>query len=299
MSGLLPLAAALAVAPPAVELRLDVPPAPVVPGRAFPLTVVRAWSTDLRPEPWRDDALAPLVVREVATVAREERADDSGAPARRVEERTFEAWAFSRAPIELAPSFAATAPDGQSRSAAPRTWTVEVRPAVDAGDPGAAEPPGELLPVPSSGPGALEIALALAVLVAAAALLLRRRRRRAVEPRPTIARVRRALAELHERPSGGVAAADVAEVARLLLAVRSGAPVDERTTEELLAAAVGAPGIDDASLASILRTADREKFAGRPTSPDEAARLLDDLDRLLAAASSAPDVPDAPDGGGA
>ncbi|MFG0319492.1 MAG: hypothetical protein ACF8XB_19635 [Planctomycetota bacterium JB042] len=297
MSGpVLLLACALAAAPPAVELRLDVPPEPVVPGRAFPLTVVRAWSSELRPEPWRNDALAPLVVREVATVAREEPADVSGGPARRVEERRFEAWAFSRAPVELAPSFVATAPDGEARSAAPRTWTVDVRPAVDAADPGAAEPPGELLPVPGGGPGALEVALALAVLVAAAGLLLRSRRRRSVEPRPSIERVRRTLAELRERPSGGVAAAEVAEVARALFAVRCGVPVDERTTEELLAAAASAPGIDDASLASVLRAADREKFAGRETSTDEAARLLDDAERLVAAASAAPD---AADGGGA
>lgn len=104
-------------------------------GAPFEFDVVRRWPIGAVPEPWRDDALAPLVLRAGAVLTGE-----SGNEM--VETRRFRAFAFRRGAVTLQPGFALVTGDGEPAvraTATPRVLLVESALPID--DDGKVEPP--------------------------------------------------------------------------------------------------------------------------------------------------------------
>jgi hypothetical protein len=245
-------------------------------GRAFPLTVAREWSVDLTPEPWHDDALAPLRVVPLATTTRSD-------GKRTLETRNYRAYSFVAGRVALpAVPFHATDRAGATRSVASAPLAFDVKPSL--ADPAsAAELPDELLLPPSPfTPARLAVASALllaALLTAWAAL---RRRRRGVAPTPVnvpppaVAPRVRALARLarlrasdpRDEPALAAFHVEAAALLKEYVAESHALPVLEWTTEEIATRADGP--FEAADLARLLARCDRVKFA-RATS-DPAAR---------------------------
>ena len=118
-----------------LSIALGVPEARVLFGKSFELTVTRSWRKDWMPEPWGDESLAPLVVRLLDVTTRED--------ALRIEEiRRFEAFAFLRERVSVAPGLRARTPLGDLRASRPKEPLVlEVVPALDPSSPGEVELP--------------------------------------------------------------------------------------------------------------------------------------------------------------
>jgi hypothetical protein len=254
----------------------------VVPGRAFPLTVVRSWSKDLEPAPWEDGALAPLVLRLEETTRRED--------ARRVQEtRRYRAYAFARGDVLVpAAKFTARPKDGGTeRSVRSQRRRLRVVPEIEASKPGPPELPGEPLAEPfRSGPWLWGAGAAVALLA-----LLRWRRRKgtvvaaaptAPPPVPPDVAARARLEEIAARASTSAAArcvdvVETAEVLRTCVASMYGVHTRERTSEEILAALAGGQGVDArvrAPLAALFQACDLVKFAGHESTPEERDALL-------------------------
>jgi hypothetical protein len=243
-------------------------------GRAFPLTIEREWSTDLTPEPWRDEALAPL---RIVPLAIELRSDGR----RMLETRRVRAWSFVAGRVALAAvPFHATDRAGVTRSVASAPLAIDVRAAL--ADPTSPpELPDELL-LPSSPFTATRVAAGAAlVLVALAIWMVARRRRPGVAPPapaapPAPPPRERALARLARlrgsdpRDESALQAFHVEAAALLKEYVAEGfaLPVLQRTTEEIAARKGG--GFETAAFTRLLARCDRVKFAR--AASDAAAR---------------------------
>lgn len=278
-------------------LELHLPPGPVTPGRAFPLTVVARWSKaygDLAPTLQLERSFPPLLL-ELEQVARRE----DGA---RIEEaRTYRAYAMTRTDVTLAPATWVPRPAAAPavRAATPRA-TVRVRPEVDAAD---AQQPEVPLPT-LAGPrprwlGWLALAGVLLLLALEGWLLRRRARVRAVARASSVpasrppADVRLALEALaSQAPAAQVLA--LATRVRTALA-EAGLPAPQRTTPETLAQAAqlgpalaaGQPA--HAALARVLEAADAVTYARATPTADvaaEARAAAADLLQALAAAGA-------------
>ena len=224
-------------------------------GQAFPLTVVRVWSKAQAPQPWNDDALAPLAVRHVETTRRE---DDS-----HVEEtRRYDAYAFTLEDV--------TVGDKELR----------VKRALDPDAPGPAElppPPETTLPWawPAAGAAALFVLL-----------LLYRSRSRPAPPAPPppppkdapgpdvvalerLARLR--AAGLDTQPFY----LEATGLVREYIGARFDVPAETMTTEETLRE------VPAGQLAPALDHCDRVKFGRRQPSAAERDDTLDAIERFV------------------
>ncbi len=283
-----------------LSLRIHAEAGEVELGRAFPLTVVRVWAKDLEPEPWRDELLAPLVVRPVEATRRED--------GRRVEEtRRFQAYAFHRERVVVpAPSFRARPEGGgPERVATGAALDIPVAPALPAGTAGEPELPGEPLPEPTVEPfpwvrWSARAGLLLVALVLGGAIRSRMRRARALQEGPAplappvppvlphvraLERLQR-LRALEPQGSGEIEAYHV-EASALLrdyleerFAIRS----RERTTQELLAAPEttrAAQALPRSLLSQALSHCDLVKFARHPSGAPDRARLVEAAERFV------------------
>jgi hypothetical protein len=228
-------------------------------GKAFPLTVVRAWERDRSPPEWNEEALAPLVVRPVETTRRE----GSGL----IEEtRRYRAYAFGPGeisePVEL-----------------------RVKGTLDPDRPGPAELPGEPLREPSTW---LPWSAAGAALVVAAVLVSRRRGRPGTVPVPEpeppppgphlralehIERLRERRPRTHEQTQAFYV--EAAGLIRDYVGERFEVRTTVRTSEDLLGLSL------HPALTAVLKPCDLVKFARH--QPDEAERqaLLDVMERFV------------------
>jgi len=255
------LAAALAPPQEDAPIRVEAEASAVEFGEGFPLAVVRTWEHGEEPGPFREGALAPLVLRPLGTEVREE-------GGRVVETRRFVAHAFVRGSVR-------TAEGG---------FSIRVLPSVDPRDPGPPEWAEPLLPPPRF-PWAWALAAAAAAAGAGWVALRRRVPARAPAPEPLRedprAEALRRLAALRASP-----APDLLEAADLLRGFldRSGVPAPRRTTEEVLAdprtgEVLGAERLP--RLAEALGGVDLVKFALAAPDAGERERLLDAAGRAL------------------
>jgi hypothetical protein len=245
-------------------------------GRAFPLTIEREWSVELTPEPWRDEALAPL---RIAPLSTDQRSDGRHI----LETRRVRAWSFVAGRVEVAAvPFHATDRAGATRSVASTPLAIDVRTTL--ADPASpAELPDELLlPPPLLTATRLALGAGLLLLALLAAWIAVRRRRRVAAPAsaaiaPAASAPReRALARLARlrasAPNDEAALQEFhVEAAALLkeyVAEGFALPVLERTTEEIAARANG--DFEAAELVRLLARCDRVKFAR--AASDAAAR---------------------------
>lgn len=245
----------------------------VVPGQAFPVTVVRQWSRDLEPAPWEERALAPLVLRLEAR----ERHEDG----RRVRETLrYRGYAFSRTDLRIPAAVLEATPRGGGPVR--RTSSARVRlpvvPEVPTAAPGAPELPGG----PLAEPVAAWPWWAGAGLLCGALLGLLRRRvaRRAPPPAPAASPpapdAAARLAAVGARPSTRAQdlAADVREIADVLrehVTWRHGVRTAERTSEEVLAALPAGPR---AALANLLVACDPVRYGAHAPTLVERTALL-------------------------
>jgi len=274
-------------------------------GKVFPLTVVRVWEKRLSPEDWKDEGLAPLVLRLVEVSRRE---DD-----RHVEEtRLFEARAFALGDVAIPPTvFRARAKEGGAqRVAMSAEATLRVLPSLDPANPGPPELPRGLYPEPSPEPSRSNRLLAgLAALALTGATLLvwalRRRRRPAASPSApevpapppphlrALERLRR-LRGLEPRGPGEFEFfyVEAAAAVRDYLVERFTLRTRERTSEEVLEAPETVRAIERAPrdlLATFLRSCDFVKFGRIEPTALERDRDLDSAERFLrATANGAP-----------
>ena len=253
-------------------------------GRAFPVTVVRTWRKGLEPEPWRDELLAPLVLRLESEARRED--------ARHVEEtRRYRAYAFAagETPVPAATVVARGGPGEAPVTASGEPLVLRVRPSLDPSAPGAAELPGDPLPLPVPW---RTWAVAAAALLAGAAIAQRARRRRAPEapapapsaaapeegPAPAALRAIEALRAREPRDQAESDAwhVDAAAVVRTYASARFGVHARESTSEELTSAVARATtGEPSAPLRDVLSACDAVKFGLGATTTAERARVLD------------------------
>lgn len=280
------LAAACADGPPLppgdVLLQVSAQADEVELGRAFPLTVQRAWNAGLVAEDWDSERLAPLAL-ELEDTRRRERGG-------RVEETLrYRAYAFELGAVSVpAASFAAKARDGGAElTATSEAFEMRVRGVIDAQAPGDPELPGDPPPAPFPW---LPVGVSVAVLAAATFLVARGRRKPSPEaPAPPPPRVdrshERALARLEAlRSAPSEALADVqafhveaAATLRAYLHERFAAGTPQMTTEELVDAPVAehVSGEQQARLAGVLRECDLVKFARAAPGAGERGALLD------------------------
>lgn len=160
-------------------------------GVAFDLTVERAWSRALEPEPWEDDRLAPLVLEPKSVVL-----EDTGAGFHEV--RHYRARAFRTGELVLPQVWLrARQADGGTRIAASDEVALRVVSALSATDAGEVELPGPPFPAPRRlAPGPLLLGAGVTVLLAWA--IVRAVRRRAQRARAPAAPHVQALARIEE-----------------------------------------------------------------------------------------------------
>ncbi|MBI1852209.1 MAG: hypothetical protein HYR85_17855 [Planctomycetes bacterium] len=267
-------------------------------GKAFPLTVVRVWSTDLVPDEWSDRALAPLQVRLESTTRRED--------ARHVEETLrFAGYAFSLDEIVVAkPTFSATPKNGgPARTAAADDIHVRVKPALARETPGPAELPGEPLPEPF--PWLRWPATGAAALIALALVWWRLGRRAAEstmaakEPTPPPhVRAQQRLLRLREsepRTPAEIEAytIEASNLVRDYIEERFAVRAPEMTTEEFLASATAARALESehrALLSEFLAHCDLVKFARYTPTAADRAQLVASAERFLRETSAAEEV---------
>jgi hypothetical protein len=277
---------------PGVSVRLVTESDEVDFGRAFHLNVVRSWTTDLVPERWDDDALAPLVVR-LDHVARRESAE-------RVEEtRHFRAYAFLPDALTV-PEIIFTArstPGGPAFRARTRARELRVRSALESESPGAPELPGDLLPPPKRGPWRPIVAIALGalVLLGGAGLWLRRSRAATMSSRVAPDAVAlgsiRGLRERDLQDPGDLASGcgQVAALLRCYLRGRFALGAEEMTSEEIGAAMRARdllPSSERERLEDLLAVCDRGQFGPLPPTPGEMETLLEQSESFVLATHS-------------
>jgi len=253
-------------------------------GRAFPVTVVTTWRRGLEPEPWRDELLAPLALR----LESAERRDDG----RRVEEtRRYRGYAFAAGEVAVpAATVVARAGPGETPvTASGEPIVLRVRPALDPSAPGAAELPGDPLPLPS--PWRVWAVAGAIALVGATVALRTLRRREVVAPVPAAApavvaegpapAALRAIDALRAREPRDAAESDAwhidaAAIVRDYASARLGVHAKESTSEELTSTVASAAG--DAACAPLreaLVACDAVKFGLGGTTAAERAHVLD------------------------
>lgn len=262
-----------------LELRIRTATTQIEFGVAFELTVVRAWTKTLEPEPWQDRTLAPLTLQLVDTARRED--------GERVEETLrFRAYAFQVGELAIAaPAFRATArADGSLRATFGDELHLEVRSALPV-EPGPVELPRDVFPATDGrrywlGFGALAVAAALAF-----AGYVRRTRRRAVVAAgetPHDRALRRLRALRQRTPTGPdeirADAVEASAVLRDYLLARFDVAAPSSTTDEI--AATLPPAHRDA-LDAVLRDCDLSKFARRLPTADERQRRLDAIEAFV------------------
>lgn len=282
-------------------------------GRPFEVRVDRAWPEGDVPEPWNDAALAPLDVRPIAVAS----AVRDGVVA---ESRVFEARAFTRGDVTVAPPLLRTlSRGGETREARGAAFTVRVRPALDPSRHGPASraelPRGPL----GGGPPWTAWVFAAGAAATAAWFATRRRRPPAVAAAappappapagPTAAdRALGRLAALRGTRPGDDAArlafhVEVASALREFVGERYAACAPETTTEELLAADALRHAVADgprAELRSALRACDAVKFATARPGAAECADVLAGAVRFVeACAAETAAAATAPGAGGA
>lgn len=270
---------------------------PVLPGRAFPLSVVRTWRADLTPEAFEERSLAPLVLVLSGVSRREDRG--------RVEEtRRYDAYAFAREDVRVPQVvLRASPPDGgPPLKATSQRFRLRVEPSVEARAPGPPELPEGLLPPPGR-PWAW-IAAGLGLLVATALGFVARRRagRRhppsgapapaaPAPPAPHALALAR-LAALAAAAPGDAAsrARDVealADALRDYVAGTTGVPARTRTSEELLGALPAAFEPQREALRGLLARCDLVKFATHAPSAAERAAALEQATAIVRATARA------------
>lgn len=253
-------------------------------GKAFPLTVVRAWRRDLVPEEWSDEALAPLVLRLVDVHRRE--------AAGRIEEtRRYRAYVFVAGDVAVrAPKFRATpAEGGPARVAIGDGLVLRVAPALAAAA-GPVELPGEPFRPPvrwllwaGIGGGALAVLL----------LFVRWRSRRIAAPRAQVvapdARVLQRLDELRtqepqDRAQFRADSVTLSALARAWVAERFSTGAPPMTSEEFAHDLEREPSLGAshrATLADFLAHCDRVKFSPHAPTAAERRRHLNALAALV------------------
>jgi len=254
-------------------LRIETGASDVSLGAAFPLTVVRVWKSDLVPQAWSDEALAPLRVR-LIDMQRREQGDHTE------ERRRYHGYAFATGVVQVpAPEFRAVPKrGGLERRVRGNALELRVTSALDPADPGDVELPGGALTSPF--PWAIAATTA-ALLLAIAALAIRRRHHRPVRepvveevepaPRPDEIALRR-IEELRARPAGDHAEEFVAML-RAYLAERFDMRTRELTSPEL--AAIPTDSAQRELLGALLRDYDLVLYARHEPSPAAGARMLD------------------------
>jgi hypothetical protein len=276
-----------------LQIRVEVEASEVVLGTAFPLEVVRIWQQDLEPDPFDGEALAPLVLRHVETVRRENE--------RQVEERTrFRAYAFTPGTLIVPGPDLVAGPKGGGKKLLVSGNRIEltVKPSLDPSAPGEAELPGDLLPPESGRTWWIEGATAALTLLLVYLEIRRRRAKRAAESAAVESRPRpvrpselalQALAELAARAPDGPGETDAfyreaSGILRRYLGGRFDLPTGEMTTEEVLHAGILRRAECEAPRALLrraLRDCDLVKFARHRPGAPERKRTLDSARRFV------------------
>jgi hypothetical protein len=163
----------------------------------------------------------------------------------------------------------------------PEAFIRAVTPTLDPKNPGAAELPGGLLPMPFAW---LPWTLAGVAALVGAAYFVRRRASApgvaaapAAKPDPSV-RARERLAALRARTNDEAWFVEAASVVRDYAAERFEVPATRMTSEQLVAAAKNAP------LADVLARCDAVKFAAQTPDAADASRVLDAAEAFVAGA---------------
>jgi len=271
-------------------LQIDVEATHVEFGKAFALSVQRVWSKDLWPEPWDDSALAPLVLRAVATETRED--------ARHIEEtRHFMAFLFRHGKVSIgaAPFRARPKAGGLRRETFGAALEFEVRAGLDPANPGSIEVL-DLLPPPTSS----WFAWAAAAILAGLSLLGWNLTRRAPGKPPEVSRVRvephlraeqrllalRALQPTNEAENRAFYV-EASDLLRSFIEARYGLGATRMTTDEFLSISKTHKALEPGEcvlLTGFLELCDLAKFAGTQPQSAEREQLLDTAAAFLRAA---------------
>lgn len=266
-----------------LELRLRVDAEEVEFGKAFSLTVVRRWNRELVPEAWNDEFLAPLMAQPVDSTRLENE--------HTIEEtRLYRCYAFQLEDVVLtAPAFTARPRDGgPALQVSGPELRLRVQPALEPGEPGAVELPGELLPEPRSWLSkARGVVLPLLALGLVLWWLRQRVGRRPVPSAETLltprAKASQRLERLRDRGLDSSAAVQAcfvegASLLRDYLEEQFALPAPEMTTEQLLAAPSTRRALPTSRrdlLTQVLKGCDRVKFAGLIPTESERTQLWD------------------------
>ncbi len=252
-------------------------------GKAFGLTVVRTWSDDLVPGEFHDSDLAPLIVRLVETVRRE----DSG---HTEETRHYKCYAFSIGEISVPPVvFPARSRTGaDERSVTTGELRFSVASSLPPEDPGSAELPRDAFPAPfpwvrwfGFGAGGLVF---MGLLFVFFAHQMRKAGADASSPiSPANVRALRQLEALRRQSPAGLDETRAyfvraSQVARVYIEEQFAVRVPKMTTEEFLAAPDTNRALSSDHrelLTNFLGNCDLAKFARHtPTSAEREALLL-------------------------
>jgi len=268
----------------AIEVRCAVEETPL--GRAFDLAVVRTWSRDFAPAPFRAETLLPVVFVPESTAKTELRDHVSEAIRGR-------GYVFSLDDVEDArASF-----DARPRSGGPvrtvRSNPISLRttPALTADDKLDAESPGDLHAMPPRRGAVLAAATLLLAIVALAVRTGRARAARLREARPPRATAAERLARLRDGSPRTPAAWEafhvaVSDAVRDHLEDRHAVPAPRMTTEELARSADAAARCGDRleDGVALLASCDAVKFAQERADADAesvAAGRLAAAERLV------------------
>ncbi len=243
-------------------------------GRSFEVVVTREWPNHAVPEPFDPATLDAS--------AREEDTTRTAGPTTTVETRRLRLWLFEPGTVTLPElAFAATTGNGTRLTARSEPLVLTVTSALPTDDPGRAELPHGLLPLPTRwGPTVLRLALATILLGLGAVGFFRLRarwlaRRPAPPPTPPHLVALARLAAL--RPDADTAPAQchhgTAETLRQYLAARFQVPAPEMTREEIAAATRTLPA--HAELCAVLDRCDLVKFADHTPGAETGRATLD------------------------
>ena len=239
-------------------------------GKPFELDVIRRWPKEATPEPWRDAALSPLIVK-AQSLSRSDRDGQA------VENRRFSAWTFRRGAVALQPEFGLAVAEGEEpRRVTAELCTILIDSSLPADDAGTVEAPAapalQIIPV-------RRVLLRLLLLAAAAGAvtwLIRAsvrlvRARALVPPGPRaelLTRVEdlaRVAADTRaEQRAAAVTATGILRAAERLLAERDPKALDQSS----------------GALESAYESLEAVKFAGRVLSPADREALIANLHRL-------------------
>jgi hypothetical protein len=274
-----------AIAPDVVALTVTTPAQEANFGDAIPLTIVRSWRKDLTAQEWPAQAFAPLRLRLVDAVRREN--------ATHVEDtRRYDAYVFGTDPLTVAvPAFVARGAGEEVHKVDGPHLTLRMRSSLAAADDLTAELPRDLFPAPARTPSACWWLVPLGLLAVLAWWW-----RRATHPRATRvdgavtqrpdARALTRLAKLRgPAPTDPAAVAafftELAATLRDYVGERFGVRSAERTTDEILAAdvlqALPAHGL----AARALTVCDLVKFARAHPTPAECERAVDAVSEFV------------------